>query len=156
MERPGKRDARGAEAQLCQELTALEVNYWYEVDRNWGRSAHTFYIPDGTFVIGDKTLQGVDAIANFYKWREGRGERAARHVVTNFRLSAYDDRRAELECILLLYAADGTPPLPSESAVMIADITSQFELGADAQWRFRSHTLVPIFTGTTPATVPPT
>ena len=70
-----------------QNIMNLEVNYWYEVDHNWGRRAHTYYVPDGKFMIGDKTMVGVEAIANFYKWREGRGERAARHVVTNFRRS---------------------------------------------------------------------
>jgi hypothetical protein len=139
-----------------QKLMSLEVNYWYEVDRNWGRCAHTYYVPGGKFVIGDKTLVGADAIANFYKWREGRGERAARHVVTNFRLSEGKELRARFECILMLYAADGRVPLPSESPVMIADITSECERRPNGRWLFRTHALAPIFTGSTPATLPPT
>jgi hypothetical protein len=139
-----------------QNIMNLEVNYWYEVDHNWGRRAHTYYVPDGKFMIGDKTMVGVEAIANFYKWREGRGERAARHVVTNFRRSDGEELCTRLECILILYAADGRPPLPSESPVMIADITSECERRPNGRWLFRTHVLAPIFTGATPATLPPT
>jgi len=28
---------------ILQALTTLEVNYWYEVDHNWGRNARAFY-----------------------------------------------------------------------------------------------------------------
>jgi hypothetical protein len=139
-----------------QRLVNLEVDYWYEVDHNWGRSAHAFYVADGNFIVADKTLAGVDAIANFYKWREGRGDRAARHAVTNFRVSELGALRARLDCILILYAADGRPPLPSDAPVMIADITSECERQPNGRWLFRSHTLAPIFTGATPATLPPT
>jgi hypothetical protein len=141
---------------LLQELTRLEVDYWYEVDHNWGRSAHTFYVTDGAFTIGDKAMKGAEAIEGFYKWREGRGDRAARHLVTNFRLASQQGMRVAFDCILSLYAADGRPPLPSEPPIMIADIHSQCERDQDGRWRFRSHVLVPIFTGSTPATLPPT
>jgi SnoaL-like domain len=140
---------------LLQELTSLEVNYWYDVDHNWGMAAHSYYVADAQFRIGDKTMRGVEAIADFYKWRQGRGDRTARHVVTNFRLAAVQGARASFDCILNLFAADGRPPLPSEPAIMIADIHSECERGQDGLWRFRSHTLVPIFTGSTPATIPP-
>jgi hypothetical protein len=139
-----------------QKLVKLEIDYWYEVDHNWGRCASPYYLPDGKFIIGDKTLAGVDAVANFYKWREGRGDRAARHVVTNFRLSEHGELRARFECILILYAADGRPPLPSNAPVMVADITSECERQPNGQWLYRSHALMPIFTGATPATLPPT
>jgi hypothetical protein len=133
----------------------LEVNYWYEIDHNWGMSAHSYYVADGEFTIGDKTMRGVEAIADFYKWRRDRGERTARHVVSNFRLAAAQGAQASFDCILNLFAADGRPPLPSEPAIMIADIHASCEQSEDGVWRLRTHTLVPIFTGSTPATMPP-
>ena len=136
-------------------LTNLEVDYWYEVDRNWGRHAHAFYADDGEFTIGAKVMRGKDAVANFYRWRESRGERTARHIVTNFRLSALDGNRATFECIMCLYAADGRPVLPSLPAIMIADVIGECERGDDGRWRFLSHRLLPVFEGGEPATIPP-
>jgi hypothetical protein len=139
---------------LCQ-LTDLEVEYWYDVDHNWGRTAHTLYVEDGVFMIGDKRMVGRHAIADFYRWREGRGDRTARHVVTNFRLATVANGRAKFECILLLYAADGKPVLESRPAIMIADIVNECALGEDGQWRFLSHELRPIFMGGEAPTIPP-
>ncbi len=144
-----------SELLLLQELTSLEVNYWYDVDHNWGRFAHNYYVAEGEFTIGHKTMRGRAAVADFYNWRQGRGERTARHVVTNFRLASAQGARASFDCILNLFAADGAPPLPSEPAIMIADIHSACERGEDGLWRYRSHALVPVFTGSTPVTVPP-
>ena len=139
---------------LLQALTALEVEYWYEVDHNWGRRAHEYYADAAVFAIGNKKMQGSDAVAAFYRWRELRGERAARHVVTNFRLSANEGTLAKFECILCLYAADGKPVLPSRPPIMIADIVGECQLGQDGRWRYLSHVLVPIFEGGEPATIP--
>lgn len=158
MPQPAMQDAERTKSELLvlQELTVFEVAYWYEVDHNWGRSAHSFYVADGAFTIGDTTMRGAEAVEGFYKWREGRGDRAARHIVTNFRLASHEGDRAKFDCILCLHAADGQPPLPSEPAIMIADIHSECERGSDNRWRFRSHVIVPIFTSSTPATIPPT
>jgi hypothetical protein len=147
-------DLRVTDLAVLQALTALEIDYWYEVDHNWGRNAHAFYVADGVFAIGDKKMRGPDAVAAFYRWREARGDRTARHVVTNFRLAFSQGARAKFECILCLYAADGKPVLPSVPAIMIADIVSECELGHDGRWRFLSHLLEPVFMGGEPATIP--
>ncbi|MCK9918383.1 nuclear transport factor 2 family protein [Microbacteriaceae bacterium K1510] len=136
-------------------LTTLVVDYWYEVDRNWGRNAQAFYVDDGEFAIGAKVMGGKEAVAGFYRWRETRGERTARHIVNNFRLSALDGNRATFECIMCLYAADGRPVLPSLPAIMIADVVCECERGEDGRWRFLSHRLLPVFEGGVPATIPP-
>ena len=145
---------RIADAAVLQALSALEVDYWHEVDHNWGRNAHALYVNDGVFAIGDKKMVGAQAVAGFYRWRESRGERTARHVVTNFRLASRNGNSAAFNCIMCLYAADGKPVLPSLPAIMIADIDSECILGEDGHWRFVSHLLKPVFTGGEPATVP--
>src|SRR3977135_78635 len=109
-------------AAILQKLIELEVDYWYEVDFNWGRAASDLYVDDGVFAIGDSRMEGRAAIAQFYSWREGRGERRARHVVTTFRLENAADDVWTLRCILLLYAAEGTAVLPSLPAILIADV----------------------------------
>jgi hypothetical protein len=143
------------DAATLQELTALIVDYWYDVDFNWGRGASALYVDDGLFAIGESRMQGRDAIREFYAWREGRGERTARHVVTNFRLDACSDDTATLRCILLLYAADGAPVLPSLPAILIADEVADCVRGPDGKFRFRSHVLAPVFMGGTPPTIKP-
>ncbi|MBX3551221.1 MAG: nuclear transport factor 2 family protein [Pseudolabrys sp.] len=148
------RDPASANATVLQELTALEVDYWYDVDHNWGRTVSDLYVPDGVFSIGDKVMAGQEAIAGFYRWREGRGDREARHVVTNFRVDARNGNRATFRCIMLLYAADGKPVLESRPAIMIADIIAECEYGQDSNWRFISHRLIPIFMGGEAPTIP--
>ena len=138
-----------------QQLITLEVNYWHDVDRNWGRTAHTFYCDDGVFVIGDKTMHGPEAVAEFYRWREGRGERTARHLVSNFRLAGEGTNRAKLECVMCLYAADGSPVLESKPAIMMADVTSECIVNDSGQWRYVLHHLTPIFMGGVAPTLPP-
>jgi hypothetical protein len=142
-------------AALLAELTALEVDYWYDVDFNWGRTASQLYVEEGVFAIGDSRMDGRAAVAEFYSWREGRGVRTARHVVTNFRLEAFSGDSATLRCILLLYAADGAPVLPSLPAIMIGDIVSQCVRIADGRWRYRAHLLSPVFMSGEPPTVKP-
>jgi hypothetical protein len=138
-----------------QQLYELEIDYWHEVDFNWGRNASAMYLDDGLFSIGDSTMKGRDAIAEFYRWREGRGARTARHVVTNARLQQLTADSATLRCILLLYAADGVPVLPSLPAILIADVLSECSWCDDGRLRFRSHVLSPVFTGGEQPTVPP-
>jgi hypothetical protein len=140
---------------MLQELTALVVDYWFDVDFNWGRGAAAFYVDDGLFAIGGSRMQGRDAIRDFYAWREGRGERTARHVVTNFRLDACSDNDATLRCILLLYAADGAPVLPSLPPILIADAVALWVRGDEGWFRFRSHVLSPVLMGGAPPTIKP-
>src|SRR5205823_3667623 len=103
----------------------------------------------------DSRMEGRAAIAQFYSWREGRGERTARHVVTNFRLEHAADDVWTLRCILLLYAAAGSAVLPSLPAILIADVISECIRMADGSYRFRRHILVPVFTGGEAPTVMP-
>jgi hypothetical protein len=134
------------ELLLMVELHGLEANYWYEVDHNLGRSAAMLYEPDGTFTIGDTVLLGRDAIAGFYRRREERGDRTARHVVTNPRLTVVSADHARFESIMLLYADDGLPVRESKPAVMIADVVTEY-VRDDGTWSVRARTLRPIFEG---------
>ena len=139
---------------LLTELAAFETEYWHEVDRNWGREAYTYYREDGAFVIGDKRMDGPKAVSDFYGWRQGRGARTARHLVSNFRLASATGDRATLECVMCLYAADGVPVLDSKPAIMMADVTSDCARDGNGQWRYVLHHLKPIFMGGVPPTIP--
>ncbi len=139
--------------QIWFELQALEIEYWYDVDMNWGRAAHLFYVEDGTFSIGEKHFRGRDEVREFYRWRESLGERTARHVVTNLRVSNVSESAARFECLMLLYAENGVPVLESKPAIMVADIINEY-VRADGSWKLHSRTLRPLFEGGVGATVP--
>ena len=140
---------------VLAEVSSFETEYWHDVDRNWGREAHTFYREDGVFVIGDKRMDGPKAVAKFYGWRQKRGDRTARHLVSNFRLANSTGNRSTLECVMCLYAADGVPVLDSRPAIMIADVVSECVRDDSGRWRYALHQLVPIFMGGTAPTMPP-
>jgi hypothetical protein len=135
-----------AELLMMVELHGLEADYWYEVDHNFGRSAPMFYERDGTFAIGANVLRGRDEIAGFYRRREERGDRTARHVITNPRLTVVTEDHARFESIMLLYADDGVPVLESKPPVMIADVTTEY-VRVSGTWSVRARTLQPIFEG---------
>ncbi|MES2412295.1 MAG: nuclear transport factor 2 family protein [Pseudomonadota bacterium] len=143
-----------SDSGLLQALGALVADYWYDVDHHWGRNAHQLYTPEGVFAIGDDVMDGPAAVQTFYKWREGRGAREARHVTSNLRVVQRDADHADLDCILCLYAADGTPVLPSSPPILIADEVAECVRGSDGLWRFKSHFLKPVFKGGAPITTP--
>jgi len=134
------------ETLLIVELHALEADYWYEVDHNLGRAAGAIYRRDGTFTIGDTVFRGRDEIAGFYRRREERGPRTARHTITNPHISHTDDTVASFEYIMLLYADDGVPVLEAKAPVMIADVTTEY-VRIESAWCVRTRTLRPIFEG---------
>ena len=59
------------------------IDYWHDVDTNWGRNAPDYYTEDGVFRVR-RRLTGREKIRAFYKWREDRGARTVVHSVHNF------------------------------------------------------------------------
>jgi hypothetical protein len=137
------------ELLIWHQLAKLEAEYWYDVDTYWGQKAHEFYVEDGIFDMGmgSKPHAGRAAVQHFYAWRKARGERTARHVITNFQVRIKSDREATALCIMSLHAADGAPILPSKPPIMIADVVNECVRDEDGVWRLRSRTLLPVFTG---------
>lgn len=131
------------------------VDYWYQVDVKGGAGVSEMFVEDGIFHGGGKPLVGRPAIEQFYTWRQGRGERVSRHVVTNFRAEFSDERHARTQCVMLLYAADGRPVLPSEAPIFVGDIVDDCVKGDDGQWRLVERNFVPLFMGGQAPTSPP-
>lgn len=132
------------------------VDYWYEVDIKGGAGVSQMFVEDGIFHAGPgKPLVGRAAIEQFYSWRQDRGARTSRHVVTNFRAEFTDSRHATTYCVMTLYAADGKPVLPTAPPIAVTDLIDRCVKCDDGVWRCIERTIVPLFLGGVAPTVPP-
>lgn len=140
--------------RIRHEVEAALVDYWHDVDKEWGVTAHEFYTADGVFQnsVG-RARVGHAAIREFYSSRQGRGPRIARHVIANLRVKATDSNNAVADWILLLYASDGEPVLPSEPAILVGDVRDLYTRQPDGRWLIRSRTISALFKGDKPTTV---
>jgi SnoaL-like domain len=148
-----KPETRALETQV---LYMNMVDYWYQVDLHGGEGVSQMFIEEGIFHAGPgKPLVGRAAIQQFYSWRKDRGERTARHVVTNFRAQFDDDTHATTYGVMQLLAADGRPVLPSAPPIMVADMIDRCVKCDDGRWRYAERNFVPLFMGGVAPTVAP-
>jgi hypothetical protein len=140
--------------ELTRVLHALLVDYWHDVDTNWGRNAHDYYTADASFVGPAASYEGRDKIRAFYKWREDRGARTVVHSIQNFR-AAFDGSPDKAVCnwFMMLYAADGKPVLPTHPPIQIAHMTDRL-VKTEAGWKVTWRQFDIWFEGGTPATNP--
>jgi hypothetical protein len=137
------------------ELETMLMEYWHDVDTNWGRNAGDYYTDDAVFVGSEgAAYRGKAKIQQFYQWRVDRGPRVAVHAVNNFCVTFESDARAICTWYLLLYAADGKPVLPSNPPISIALVTDTCVRGSDGKWRYAYRQFQPLFQGSVPPTNP--
>jgi ketosteroid isomerase-like protein len=132
------------------------IDYWWDVDRNEAKNALDFYTDDCVYLMCDQQMKGHSAIEAYYRFREARGRRLVRHVLTNVRVRITTEDCATVDGVLSVYANDGVPVLPSAPPIMVADTECEFMLGADGKWRMRTHQITALFTGGVKVLVPPT
>jgi hypothetical protein len=130
------------------------VTYWYDVDFNEGRTAHEFFTPDGVKMVGHNRFEGREQIRAFYEWRARQspseavrqlgisGVRAVRHLVTNLYVASSSERCATARGTVVFY---GGPSKYQSNPPMVADLINECVLNKDNVWRFKSHTLRPVF-----------
>ena len=131
--------------QIIREIEELSIDYWHDVDTNWGKNAHEYYTEDGSYTTSLKTRTGRAAIKEFYDSRESRGERVARHLINNHKITVHDRDHVTAVWILSLFAADGVPVLPSKPAIMMADVHDYILREPDGRWRYKSRILKALF-----------
>jgi hypothetical protein len=137
---------------LWQALNDLEARYWHDVDFNSGRNAHEFYRADGVMVVGHNRFEGREKIREFYQWRERQTVHAVssiktmRHLISNLRVEASDQRRATVFGVVSFYGAAARPPVAqSRPPMLIADLVNECVAEDDGRWLYQSRTLQPIF-----------
>ena len=140
---------------LTHELQALVIDYWHDVDTNWGRNAPDYYTEDGVFQGPAASYAGREKIRAFYKWREDRGARTVVHAVHNFQ-ARFDDAPDKAICywFLMLYAADGKPVLPTHPPIQIAYMTDRCVRDREGGWLLAHRKFENWFEGGTPTTNP--
>ena len=142
------------ELLLWHALHRLEVTYWYDVDFNDGRNAHEFFTPDGVKIGGHNRFEGREEIRALYERRARQigatalgnlwtsGVKAVRHIITNLYVASSSERCATVLGIIVFYGGkserQSNPP-------MVADLVNECVLNKDNVWRFKSHTLRPVF-----------
>jgi len=138
--------------QIWHALYSLEARYWHDVDCNGGRTAHEFYLPDGLMVVGRNRFEGRDKIREFYGWRERQAVtsissvKTTRHLINNLFVEASDTRHAKVRGIVSIYGAVARPPaMQSKPPMLIADLMNECVLDEGGGWRFKAHTLQPVF-----------
>jgi hypothetical protein len=140
--------------QLTPLLYALTVDYWHDVDTNWGRNAPNYYTEDGVFEGTQHPYVGREKIRQFYKWREDRGARTVIHAVHNFQCLPDGPAKAICHWFLMLYAADGVPPLPSKPPIQISYMTDHCVKDRDGNWLVARRKFENWFEGDIPTTNP--
>ncbi len=139
---------------LISELRALVMDYWHDVDTNWGANAPDYYAPDGVFVGPKASYEGREQIRAFYKWRQDRGERTVVHSVHNFEAHFDGPDKAVSHWFLMLYGADGKPVLPTHPPIQIAYITDHLVRDPEQGWLLTYRKFDTWFEGGTPTTNP--
>jgi ketosteroid isomerase-like protein len=140
--------------QARQELEMLLMDYWHDVDTNWGRNAADYYTDDAVFQSTRASYHGKAKIRQFYQYRIDRGPRVAVHSVTNFRVVLESPTRAVCNWFLHLYAQDGKPILPTNPPIQIAYMTDTCVKQPDGRWLYAHRKFETWFEGGVPTTNP--
>jgi hypothetical protein len=136
-----------------QELEMLLLDYWFDVDTNWGRNAGDYYTDDAVFESTRASYHGKAKIQQFYQFRIDRGPRVAVHSVSNFRVDLHSATEVTCNWFLTLYAMDGKPILPTNPPIQIAFMTDKC-VKIDGRWLCRHRKFETWFEGGVPTTNP--
>ena len=117
---------RRERAIVIVELEMGLVDFWHDVDTNWGRRAGEYYAPEAVYASGRLLLEGREAIQDFYGWREARGARVAVHAFSNFRAEFDGEGRVTVHWYMLLWGADGEVSLESSVLIWISRAIESF------------------------------
>lgn len=123
------------------------IDYWWDVDKNNAVNAADFYTDDCVYQMLDHRWEGHEPILAYYRFRNGRGPRLVRHLLSNVRVYMHSAESATLIAALSVYAADGVPVVPAAPPVMVADEECGFVKGQDGKWRMRTHGITALFKG---------
>jgi hypothetical protein len=132
------------EAGSAMSPSEVVLAVWRDIDHNGGRAVHEWFLPEGTLNFGKELVRGRDEIAETYRKRRDGTGRVARHVATNLHEERLDEDTARVTSIVVLFAGNGTPPLPQLLPQFVGDVEDVF-VRVEGEWRLRSRTMTPVF-----------
>lgn len=124
-------------------IQALNVEFAHRVDFGPQESTAELFTEDGWYAWRGKRSSGRPAIAASYRARAALGERTARHLCLNLRLTEISADEVAGRSLMLVFAENGRPPLPVEP-LLLADVDDHY-VRIDGQWLFRSRQLTDVF-----------
>jgi hypothetical protein len=105
-------------------------------------------------MVGHNRFEGREQIRAYYEWRARQsgteavrklgisGVKAVRHLITNLYVASSSERCATVLGIVIFY---GGKSMGQSNSPMVADLINECVLNKDNVWRFKSHTLRPVF-----------
>jgi hypothetical protein len=131
-------------AEVLEQCHHALVEIWFDIDHRDGSQVSSWFIPTARLRIGDHEVTGTAAIDALYAARHARGDRTARHLISNVRLADCGPDRASVLSALTMYAADGKPPHVGASPAMVGDVIDEFEL-TGGRWLIASRHVRTLF-----------
>ncbi|MBS2533486.1 nuclear transport factor 2 family protein [Catenulispora sp. NF23] len=130
-------DGQQTLALLHTQLSMLVTALWFEIDHRDGSAASGFFTPDAELTFSRRTFRGTDEINGVYSDRAARGPRVSRHLTSDFHILRQEADLVEAVSVLVLYAQDGEPPIPTTVPVLVADVSDRFVRVGEAEGEAR-------------------
>jgi len=129
------RDERLRIELACERLV---TEYCHYIDHGHAARVAELFTEDGIWTSPEITMDGLEQIQKGFTLRQGRTERASRHVCNNVLIDVIDPDHAEGCAYLTLYNFDGDPDRkisPLEGARLVGEYRDEFRRTPDG-WRF--------------------
>ena len=127
----------------------LVASYFARVDRPGLDRAADLFAKDAEFVLGNMTLRGRAGIAAYFEERnraQATSGRTTRHFVGGIELTTIDGARMAGRMTTVVFAGEGTLPLPAVVPSTIGDFDDIY-VRADGNWLFERRVAAVVFIG---------
>lgn len=132
------------EAPVRLAIEELVFEFARRIDHDSAVDNELLFAHDAYFEYDGRSNEGRADIRAAYDARRARGERTARHVFTNLVIQSDDRGRLFGSSIMLLFGADGPPPIDFAAPIVVADVEDEYVLIED-KYLFARRVITPIF-----------
>lgn len=131
-------------------LIHLGSEYWLRADGVRALPASELFTESGVLVLGSLRISGRSAIDTFFRDRDAAQRatsRVTRHFAANHVATLDGPRRAVVKSTVIVFAGEGSLPLPSSLPSGVADFEDTCVLTDGAGWLFEQRVGRTVFTG---------
>ena len=127
------------DASVTATIAALITEFCWRVDSGDGGRVAELFTDDAVVVAPHFTLEGRQAIDDWFKVRADPSKRLSRHFWTNLRISLGDDGRYTAQAYAMTVV--GTPPAPAAGADVAMGISTDMVVIENGRALFASRRL---------------